>query len=104
MSLKDAAALAPILGLEHVLTSLAPSNYTLDKLIASFPDYFRNVSDILAANSKDTIQAFLSWKVIQSTASSVIAPEVKPYTRFMNQLAGKVCAYPGFRLSLFCPF
>ncbi|KAK1772594.1 zincin [Phialemonium atrogriseum] len=89
MSLKDAAALAPILGLEHVLTSLAPSNYTLDKLIASFPDYFRNVSDILAANSKDTIQAFLSWKVIQYTASSVIAPEVKPYTRFMNQLAGK---------------
>lgn len=94
MSLKDTAALAPILGLDHVLPSLAPANYTLDKLITSFPEFFTNVSDILSASSKDTIQAFFSWKVIQATAGSVIAPEVKPYTRFMNQLAGKVRASP----------
>lgn len=93
MSLKDTAALAPILGLDHVLTSLAPANYTLNKLSTSFPDFFRNVSDILSASSKDTVQAFFSWKVIQATAGSVIAPEVKPLTRFMNQLTGKVCAF-----------
>lgn len=92
MSLKEAAALAPILGLDSVLPALSPSNYTLDTLIASFPAFFGNLSDILTATPKDTIQAFFSWKVIQATYTYVKAPEVKPYTRFLNQLGGKVCA------------
>jgi endothelin-converting enzyme len=90
MSLKDTAALVPILGLEHVLTSLVPSNYTLDRMITSFPDFFANMSDILASSGKDTVQAFLSWKVIQATVGRVEAPEMKPYTQFMNKLSGKV--------------
>jgi endothelin-converting enzyme len=94
MTLKDTAALVPILGLDHVLTSLAPSDYKMDKLITSFPDFFRNVSDILGGTTKETIQAFLSWKVIQNTASYVQAPEVKPYTQFINKLSGKVSSLP----------
>jgi endothelin-converting enzyme len=90
MSLKDTAALAPNLGLDYVLSSMAPSNYTLDKLVVSFPKFFSNVSDIVAASSNDAIQAFLSWKVIQSSVGAVIAPEVKPYKQFMNRLQGKV--------------
>ncbi|KAH8907243.1 zincin [Coniochaeta sp. PMI_546] len=89
LSLKDTAALIPILGLDHVLTSLVPSNYTLDRMITQFPDFFANVSDIIASSGKDTVQAFLSWKIVQATASRVEAPEIKPYTQFMNKLSGK---------------
>jgi endothelin-converting enzyme len=32
----------------------------------------------------------LSWKIIQSTAGRVEAPEIKPYIQFMNKLSGKV--------------
>lgn len=79
-----------MLGLDHVLTSLAPSNYTLDRMITQFPDFFANVSDIIAASGKDTVQAFLSWKIVQANAGRIEAPEMKPYLRFMNKLSGKV--------------
>lgn len=89
MSLKDTAALIPILGLQNVITSLAPSNFTVGRMITSFPDFFTNVSDILSSASEDSLQTFLSWKVIQATAGSVRTSEVKPYTQFMNKLFGK---------------
>jgi hypothetical protein len=96
MSIKDTSALVPILDIEHILTSLVPSNYTLDRMITSFPEFFANVSDILESTSRDTLQGFLSWKVIQATAGLVEASEVKPYIRFSNKLVGKVTdiAYP----------
>jgi endothelin-converting enzyme len=59
-------------------------------MITQFPDVFANISDIISASGKDTVQAFLSWKIIQAEAGRVDAPEIKPYTRFMNKLAGKV--------------
>ncbi|KAL1883086.1 hypothetical protein VTK73DRAFT_10012 [Phialemonium thermophilum] len=89
MDLTSTADLVPVLGLEYVLKSLAPSDYTMDKLISSFPEFLGNLSDILAVTSNDTIQAFLSWKVIQAASDSVVAPEVKPYIQFMNRLSGK---------------
>jgi len=59
-------------------------------MITQFPDFFANLSDIISSSGKDTVQTFLSWKIIQATAGRVEAPEIKPYTRFMNQLSGKV--------------
>lgn len=92
MSLIDTAMLIPILGLDYVLPRLVPVNYNLDTMITSFPDFIANVSDILKTTSKDTIQAFLSWKVIQSTYTYVEATEIKPYVQFLNKLTGKVRA------------
>lgn len=90
MTVKDTAALIPVLDIEHFLSALVPSNYTLDKMITQFPDYFANVSDIITSTSKDTFQGFLSWKIIQATATLVEAPELTPYIQFSNVLAGKV--------------
>jgi endothelin-converting enzyme len=90
MSLKDTSALVPILDIEHILTSLVPSDYTLDRMITQFPEFFANVSSILETTAKDTLQGFLAWKVIQATATLVDAPELKPYIQFSNRLAGKV--------------
>lgn len=59
-------------------------------MITQFPEFFANVSDIITSSGKDTVQAFLSWKIVQATAGRLEAPEIKPYTRFMNRLSGKV--------------
>lgn len=91
MTLEDTAQLVPQLGLDKVLKSLVPSGYEIDQMITSFPEYFTNVSDIISATSRETVQGFFLWKVIQGSASDVEAPEVKPYKRFMNQLEGQVC-------------
>ncbi|KAH8899562.1 zincin [Thozetella sp. PMI_491] len=89
MSLKDTTQLAPALGLDHVLKALVPSNYTVDRMITQFPDFFKNVSTILADTPVTTVQNFFYWRLIVAYASSVIAPEIVPWTQFQNKLKGK---------------
>ncbi|TLD25650.1 hypothetical protein PspLS_06072 [Pyricularia sp. CBS 133598] len=89
MSLQDTAKLAPQLGIDKVLKALAPSNYTIDRMITAFPGFLGNVSKILTSAKPETVKGFLQWKVIQSLASAVDAPELKPLTQFNNKLAGR---------------
>lgn len=90
MSVKDTAKLAPQLGLDRVLESLVPAKYPLHNMITAFPGYLGNVSSIISGTSRETLQAFFFWKAIQSLADAVEAPELKPYTQFVNKLQGKV--------------
>ena len=90
MSLKEANKLAPSIHLEKIIKSLAPSDVTIDRIIVASPDYLKNLTDILSSTSKDVIQTYLIWKVIQAHASEIEADELKPYTRFVNELQGKV--------------
>ncbi len=90
MGLQDTAKLIPQIGLDYVLKSLVPPSYTVNTLITSFPGYLSNVSSILSATPKDTVHAFFAWKIIQRVADWIEAPEIKPVTRFTNQLGGKV--------------
>lgn len=101
MALKDSAKLIPELGLDHVVQSLAPSNYTVNRTITSFPEFLQNVSSILSDSPKEAIQGFFVWKVIQNTANLVEAPEVKPYKQFVNTLSGKVSHHPSRRPCFF---
>lgn len=89
MSLKDTAKLAPQLGLDKVLKALVPSNYTIDRMLTAYPEFLSNVSQILTDAKSDTIKGFIQWKIIQSLASSVDAPELKPWTQFNNKLGGR---------------
>ena len=89
MPLKDTVKLAPELGLEHVLGSLVPSNYTLDQIITQFPDFFANVSSIINKTSKETLQGFFYWKLVTSSIGYLSAPELTPWTQFQNKLRGK---------------
>jgi endothelin-converting enzyme len=59
-------------------------------MITQFPDFFANLSDIVTSSGKDTVQTFLSWKIIQATAGRIEAAEIKPNTQFWNKLSGKV--------------
>ncbi|KAL8342656.1 hypothetical protein RB601_004835 [Gaeumannomyces tritici] len=89
MTLQDTTKLAPQLGLEKVLKSLAPTNYTIDRMITSFPPFLSNVSALLSNTPSDTVKGFFQWKAIQGLAQTVDATELKPYNQFMNRLGGK---------------
>jgi endothelin-converting enzyme len=90
MSLNATAALAPILGLDYTIKNLAPSGYPLDKMITSFPDHIKEISDVILSTSKETLQTFLIWSAIGSFVTSVLAPEVEPLRQLQNSLSGRV--------------
>lgn len=99
MSLKDAELLTPQVQLGHIINSLAPSDVTTQRLIVSSPDYLRNLTSTLKDTSKDVLQTYFIWKAIQAFASEVEADELKAYSRFTNELQGKVRLLIPFYLS-----
>jgi predicted metalloendopeptidase len=90
MSLKEADSLTPQIHLSTIINSLAPSNYKTDRLIITSPTYMTNLSDVLSSTSKEVLQTYFMWKVIQAYASKIEADELKPYSQFVNELQGKV--------------
>lgn len=91
--MKDANALTPQIKLTKMIDSLAPSDVKTKRLIIFSPSFMQNLSTILDHTSRETIQTYLIWKVIQTYASAVEAEETKPYMRFRNELQGKVSSF-----------
>jgi len=89
MSLDEANQLIPQLQLSKVLAGLTPSDYKPDRLIIASPDYMTTLKDLLASTSKEALQTYFLWKVIQSFASEIESDAVKPYQRFINELQGR---------------
>jgi len=73
-----------------MVKALAPSNYTGDKVVTTFPDVIKNLSSIWAATPAEVVRAQLIYKVISTYSPLVIAPEIEPLNRFLKKLAGKV--------------
>jgi len=97
MSLKDANSLTPQIQLANILNKLAPSDYITDRLIIASPTYMKNLTQIISSTSRETLQTYLIWKVVQAFASEIEADEIKPYTRFSNKLQGKVSDLPSIQ-------
>ncbi|PQE17031.1 peptidase family m13 protein [Rutstroemia sp. NJR-2017a BBW] len=89
MSLDDASKLAPQIQLSKIVRSLVPADVEVDRLIVASPSYMKALAEVLDSTSKETLEAYFKWKLIQSFASAIKADELKPYTRFMNELQGK---------------
>jgi endothelin-converting enzyme len=94
MSLSEADALAPVLGLADIVSALSPAGETPDFVIVASPKYMKAVGDIIDETPSDVVQNYFIWKTIQSFASYVEAEEIKPYRQFSNELAGKVSCNP----------
>lgn len=90
MSLKDADALTPQIHLASIISSLSPSDVKTGRLIVSSPNYMTNLTTIISETPKDVLQTYFVWKAIQAFASEVEADELKAYSRFRNELQGKV--------------
>ncbi|RMZ89957.1 hypothetical protein DV736_g2818, partial [Chaetothyriales sp. CBS 134916] len=87
MSLEDASALAPELGLKDIIAKLSPVD--IGRVIVTSPDYFKNISTILQDTPRETLRGFFVWKATQAYAFYVDASEVKPLKQFNNELQGK---------------
>ena len=93
MSLKDANELTPSVHLSAIIKNLSPADVTVDRIIVASPNYMQDLNEVLSSTSKEVIQSYLMWKVVQAYASRIEAAEIKPYTRFINELQGKVCTF-----------
>lgn len=90
MALDDANQLAPEIDLKGLLHVLAPKSVKIDRIIVMAPEYQSKLSSILKETDSEVVMNYFVWKAVQSLSSYVDAEEVKPYKRFVNELAGKV--------------
>ncbi|KAG9198389.1 hypothetical protein G6514_010233 [Epicoccum nigrum] len=89
MALEDANKLAPEVDLKGLLHELAPKDVSVDRVIVMAPEYQSKLSSILKDTDSEVVMNYFLWKAIQSFSSYIEADELKPYKRFLNELAGK---------------
>jgi len=90
MSLKEADQLTPRIHLANIINSLSPSDVKTNRLIVASPSYMKNLTELLSTTPRGTLQTYFVWKAVQAFASEIEADELKPYSRFVNELQGKV--------------
>ncbi|KAK5267642.1 hypothetical protein LTR96_006970 [Exophiala xenobiotica] len=89
MSTAEADKLVPQIHLSSILKSLVPGDYDIDRVIVMAPQYLKDLSKLLDATSKETLHAYVSWKVIQTYGNYIEADALTPIKRFANELQGK---------------
>lgn len=88
-SLAEAESLLPQLSLKSVVSSLAPHDYSPDRIIIGSPSYLERLSAILEESTAETLQAYFVWKTVQRYAYEVEDDALKPLLKFDNELQGK---------------
>ncbi|KAL4818010.1 hypothetical protein BDW67DRAFT_20837 [Aspergillus spinulosporus] len=88
-SIKETESLLPQILISDIISDLAPSDYETDRLIVGSPPYMKSLSKILAETSRETIQFFFKWKIIQAYSEHVESAEIEPLREFNNVIAGK---------------
>ncbi|KAF9874906.1 peptidase family M13 [Colletotrichum karsti] len=89
MLIDEASALTPEIELTALIHDLAPENFVVERVIVMAPKYLTELNTILAETDKEVIQNFFVWKAVQELHEYIDADAVKPYKRFVNELAGK---------------
>jgi endothelin-converting enzyme len=89
LSIKETHSLLPEVYFNEIITTLAPEDFSTDRLIVGSPSYMKDLSKILKETPRHTIQFFLKWKTIQTYASSIEDPKLAPLREFENRLSGK---------------
>ena len=87
-SLEETGALIPQISIRYLI-SKRTSDVVPDKIIVGSPLYLKALSKILSSTSKETIQAYLVWKTVQTYARHIEDEAIKPLKRFENQIQGK---------------
>lgn len=84
----EAESYNPAISVKAIIKQLT-DGYKPSKIIVASPDYLKSLADILGAQKREVIQAYLVWKLVQSYGSAVESPAVEPLRRFNNKLQGK---------------
>lgn len=90
MTLKEANLLTPQIDLSSIVKGFAPSGVKVGRVIVMAPKYMKSLSTILSETPTEVLHTYFAWKIIQAYSSAVEADEVKSYSRFKNQIQGKV--------------
>ncbi|KAF6826254.1 endothelin-converting enzyme [Colletotrichum plurivorum] len=89
MLIDEAAALTPEIELTAMIHDLSPEGFVVERVIVMAPKYMSELATILSGTDKEVIQDYFVWRAVQSFSSYVDADQIKPYRRFVNELAGK---------------
>lgn len=88
-SLAQVKSLLPQISVEDVVSSLAPPDYSPDRIIVGSPSYLETLSTVLEESTAETLQAYFVWKTVQTYAYEVEDETLQPLKRFNNELKGK---------------
>ncbi|KAL3438351.1 hypothetical protein BDV09DRAFT_160584 [Aspergillus tetrazonus] len=88
-SIEETESLLPQILISDIISDLAPSDYETNRIIVGSPSYMKSLSKILADTSRETIQFFFKWKIIQAYSEHVESAEMEPLREFNNVIAGK---------------
>jgi endothelin-converting enzyme len=87
-TLLEAGLLIPEILVADIIANFT-DGYVPSKVIVGSPDYLKSLSTILRSQNRETVQAYLVWKVISAWGGSVEDDALKPLLRFRNKLQGK---------------
>ena len=87
-SLEETRALIPQISIPYLISRRSP-DYRPTKIIVGSPSYLKAISKLLSNTKKETLQAYLVWKTVQSYGKYIESEALKPLKRFNNQLLGK---------------
>lgn len=87
-TLDEAEAYNPAISVKSIVKHFT-NGYKPSKIIVASPEYLKSLADILASQSREVIQAYLAWKIVQSYGSAVEDDAVEPLRKFNNKLQGK---------------
>lgn len=88
-TLENTEKLLPEISISSIISALAPSGYKTERVIVGSPSYMESLSSILGETSRETVQLFFKWKLIQSFANNIEDPKIRPLREFNNKLDGK---------------
>lgn len=87
-SLEETDAYNPAISVKTLVNHFAPG-FKPSKIIVASPEYLKDLASILSSVDRETLRAYLVWKVVQSYGGVVESDAVEPLRRFSNKLQGK---------------
>lgn len=88
-SMEETKSLLPQISLSDVVSDLAPKDFEAERLIIGSLSYMESLSRLLNETSREVVQLFFKWKIIQKYEEFIESAEMEPLREFNNILAGK---------------
>ncbi|KAL1887446.1 hypothetical protein Cpir12675_006541 [Ceratocystis pirilliformis] len=78
MTLEEANALLPALGIQDIINTLAPQGVPIERVIVHHPNYFSALPRILRNVQPETLKAYFRWRLITSYEPFLDDDTLKP--------------------------
>ncbi|PHH54854.1 Endothelin-converting enzyme 2, partial [Ceratocystis fimbriata CBS 114723] len=86
MSLEEAAKLVPELGLQDIVSTLAPEGVSVDRVIVHDKNYFNALHKLLEKASPDVLKSYFRWHLIVSYRTFIDSDILKPLNDFYDSM------------------